>query len=97
MWDYVFSGVVHPERTLLNMGSSLPCQIDIPEVGVSGEAIVGIYKSQITVAFATETEISDWLIFQNIIIDMVSLLVDDLALNAVVGCDVEIRSIHYLG
>jgi hypothetical protein len=94
MWDYVFSGVVHPERAELDMSASLPCQIDNPEVGISGEAIVGIYKNQITVAFASATEISDWLTFRNIIIDMVSLLVDGLALNAVVGYDAEIRSIH---
>ncbi len=92
MWKYIFSGIVQPERALIDMPGSFPLDIKHKDVDIAGRAIVCIFKSQITVDFTSAQAVSEWLTLKNIITDLVAAIVNCAGLDGVVGYNIDIRS-----
>jgi len=92
MATYVFTGRVMPERANVNV-SAFQVQLLATDAGVSGNAIVSIDVSQVSVMLNTETVNVDLHTLKNYMEYIVRNLVDALGYLSGCGYDVEITSV----
>ena len=92
-YRYTFTGVVHPERAVVNV-STITWRLDPPAVPIVGKLTVTIAVSQVTAVFEAENEVSDLNTLKNYVADAVRVEVDTLGyLN---GCGYEVEIVQLI-
>jgi hypothetical protein len=94
MWNYVVTGVVHPERAIIDIKGSLPLQIAHPEAAIDVGVHLSVLKSQVTIGITSAERLPDLYTLRNVISEVVSDVINCAAIEAVVAYEVELRSVH---
>ncbi|MFS2010423.1 hypothetical protein ACCD06_11170 [Azospirillum sp. CT11-132] len=92
-YTYVLSGVVTPERAMLELGTPFGVKFRHPEAGIHGDIRLTIYKNQITCILVSETKILNPFTAKNVLGDFIQQVTDAACLEAVVGYVVDIVSL----
>lgn len=92
MTAYIFTGRVMPERANVNV-SAVPIQFQATDAGVSGNGVISVVVSQVSVTLNTETVNVDLGTLKNYVEYIVRTLVDAFGYFSGRGYDVEITSV----
>lgn len=93
MSTYIFSGKIMPERVNFNVSPPLLIQMQAIDAGISGEAIVSINASQVSIVIETTDKNAGLPTLKNYVEYLVRTIVDAYGYLTGRGYDVEITSV----
>ncbi len=90
----MFSGIVHPQRALLELSDPISVEVHHRDAGIKGSATVSIYKNQVSITFRSNEKIPNTATLRNVMAQIASDVINCACLNAVVGYEVELISLN---
>ncbi|MCG7392977.1 hypothetical protein MHY87_08685 [Microvirga sp. ACRRW] len=93
-WKYVFTGLIYPERAMLNIPQTIARNINSPHAGLVGYFTFNIIFNQLVATFESSSEIDNLYTLRNTVEELAHSIVDLMSIDTLFFRDIDIKTAY---